>query len=92
MTASLEVAERDGPAALGEYEPGVAGYMPRLAPPLLLARTRTFGSWGCRSRAIPRSPTPPRRPASWGEADARLADEHTRRAADVRKRLAAYEA
>jgi hypothetical protein len=32
MTASLEVAERDGLAALGEYEAGVAGYMPRLAP------------------------------------------------------------
>jgi glycosyltransferase involved in cell wall biosynthesis len=42
LTRLLSEARHHGFAAIGEYEPGIYGYMPRLAPHLLLVCTDVF--------------------------------------------------
>jgi hypothetical protein len=42
LSALLELAERDGLAALGVFEPAIGAYRPRLAPSVLLLRTEAF--------------------------------------------------
>jgi hypothetical protein len=42
LSEMLDLASRDDLVALGQYEPGRAGYRPRLAPYVLLVRTAAF--------------------------------------------------
>lgn len=58
-----EAMEKRGAAAVGEFEPGVAGYRPRLAPYVLLLDTERFRSLHCsfRSRVLMSDPAELRR-------------------------------